>query len=59
MRGWALIYASQTRDNNVAAQRLFEEALKFSKRVSWGGHNLLRIEPLTKEGLARIEASLG
>ncbi|WP_262298015.1 adenylate/guanylate cyclase domain-containing protein [Microvirga sesbaniae] len=28
MRGWALIYASQTRDNNVAAQRLFEEALK-------------------------------
>lgn len=28
MRGWALIYASQTRDNNVAARRLFEEALK-------------------------------
>ncbi|WP_162815851.1 adenylate/guanylate cyclase domain-containing protein [Microvirga aerophila] len=28
MRGWALIYASQTQDNNVAARRLFEEALK-------------------------------
>lgn len=28
MRGWALIYASQTRDNNAAARRLFEEALK-------------------------------
>jgi TolB-like protein/Flp pilus assembly protein TadD len=27
MRGWALIYASQTRDNNVAARRLFEEAV--------------------------------
>jgi TolB-like protein/tetratricopeptide (TPR) repeat protein len=27
MRGWALIYASQTRDNNAAARRLFEEAL--------------------------------
>jgi TolB-like protein/class 3 adenylate cyclase/cytochrome c-type biogenesis protein CcmH/NrfG len=28
MRGWALIYASQTRDNNAAARRLFEEALR-------------------------------
>lgn len=27
MRGWALIYASQTKDNNVAARRLFEQAL--------------------------------
>ncbi len=27
MRGWALIYASQTRDNNAEARRLFEEAL--------------------------------
>ncbi|WP_262270981.1 hypothetical protein [Microvirga yunnanensis] len=33
--------------------------LILSKRASCGGHNLLRIEPLTKEGLARIEASLG
>ncbi len=33
--------------------------LIFSKRVSFGGHNLLRIGPLTKEGLARIKASLG
>ena len=33
--------------------------LIFSKRVSPGGHNLLRIDPLTKEGLARIKASLG
>ena len=33
--------------------------LAFSKRVSSGGHNLLRIDPLTKEGLARIKASLG
>ncbi len=32
--------------------------LVFSKRVSSGGHNLLRIDPLTKEGLARIKASL-
>jgi hypothetical protein len=32
--------------------------LIFSKRVSPGGHNLLRIDPLTKEGLARIKASL-
>jgi TolB-like protein/class 3 adenylate cyclase/Tfp pilus assembly protein PilF len=28
MRGWALIYASQTKDNNVAARRLFEAALE-------------------------------
>jgi TolB-like protein len=27
MRGWVLTYASQTKDNNVAARRLFEEAL--------------------------------
>ena len=33
--------------------------LIYSKRVSCGGHNLLRIDPLTKEGLARIKASLG
>jgi hypothetical protein len=33
--------------------------LIFSKRVSFGGHNLLRIDPLTKEGLARIKTSLG
>jgi hypothetical protein len=33
--------------------------LIFSKRVSSRGHNLLRIDPLTKEGLARIKASLG
>jgi hypothetical protein len=32
--------------------------LIFSKRVSSGGHNLLRIDPLTKEGLAQIKASL-
>jgi hypothetical protein len=32
--------------------------LIFSKRVSSGGHNLLRIDPLTKGGLARIKASL-
>jgi hypothetical protein len=32
--------------------------LIFSKRVSSGGYNLLRIDPLTKEGLARIKASL-
>ncbi|MEZ0172241.1 hypothetical protein [Microvirga sp. TS319] len=32
--------------------------LVFSKRVSSGGHKLLRIDPLTKEGLARIKASL-
>ncbi|GEO19096.1 adenylate/guanylate cyclase domain-containing protein [Microvirga aerophila] len=33
MRGWALIYASQTRDNNAAARRLFEEALKVDPHV--------------------------
>jgi hypothetical protein len=33
--------------------------LIFSKRVSAGGHNLLRIDPLTKEGLARIKWSAG
>ena len=33
--------------------------LLFSKRASPGGHNLLRIDPLTKEGLAQIKASLG
>ena len=32
--------------------------LIFSKRVSSGGYNLLRIDPLTNEGLARIKASL-
>ena len=32
--------------------------LVFSKRISPGGYNLLRIDPLTKEGLARIKASL-
>jgi hypothetical protein len=32
--------------------------LVFSKRVSSGGHNLLRIDPLTSEGLGRIKASL-
>ncbi len=32
--------------------------LVFSKRVSSGGHNLLRIDSLTKEGLAQIKASL-
>lgn len=32
--------------------------LIFSKRISSGGHYLLRIDPLTKEGLARIKASL-
>jgi hypothetical protein len=32
--------------------------LVFSRRVSSGGHNLLRIDPLTKEGLAQIKASL-
>ena len=33
--------------------------LIFSKRVSPGGHNLLRIDPMTKEGLVRIKTSLG
>jgi hypothetical protein len=32
--------------------------LIFSKRVSSGGYNLLRVDPLTKEGLAQIKASL-
>jgi hypothetical protein len=32
--------------------------LIFSKRVSSGGHNLLKIDPLTKEGLGRIKTSL-
>ena len=32
--------------------------LVFSKRVSSRGHNLLRIDPLTSEGLGRIKASL-
>jgi hypothetical protein len=32
--------------------------LVFSKRISSGGHNLLRIDPLTSEGLGRIKASL-
>ncbi len=32
--------------------------LIFSKRVSSRGYNILRIDPLTKEGLARIKASL-
>lgn len=32
--------------------------LIFSKRVSSGGHNILRIDPLSKEGLAQIKASL-
>lgn len=33
MRGWVLIYASQTKDNNVAARRLFEEALKVDPKA--------------------------
>jgi hypothetical protein len=32
--------------------------LLFSKRVSFGGHKILRIDPLTKDGLKRIKASL-
>jgi hypothetical protein len=32
--------------------------LVFSKRSSPGGYNILRIDPLTKEGLSRIKASL-
>jgi hypothetical protein len=32
--------------------------LIFSKRTSSGGHKLLRVDPLTKEGLSRIRASL-
>lgn len=31
--------------------------LVFSKRVSPGGYNLLRIDPLTNEGLGRIKAA--
>jgi hypothetical protein len=34
------------------------ERLVFSKRVSSGGHKLLRIDPLMIEGLARIKASI-
>ena len=33
--------------------------LVFSKRISPSGHNLLRIDPLNKDGLAQIKASLG
>jgi hypothetical protein len=32
--------------------------LAFSLRTSSGGHHLLRIDPLEKEGLGRIKASL-
>jgi hypothetical protein len=32
--------------------------LAFSKRLSSGGHKLLRIDPLTSEELRRIKASL-
>jgi hypothetical protein len=32
--------------------------LLFSKRMSAGGHNILRIDPVTRDGLARIKASL-
>ncbi len=32
--------------------------LVFSRRASSEGHNLLRIDPLTSEGLGRIKASL-
>ena len=32
--------------------------LVFSKRLSPGGHDLLRLDPLTSDGLARIKASL-
>ena len=39
-------------------QRAGYVRLIFSKRSSPGGYNLLRIEPLTKEGLGRIKASL-
>lgn len=35
------------------------ERLVFSKRVSPGGHALLRIEPVTAESLVRIKASVG
>jgi adenylate cyclase len=33
MRGWALIYASQTKDNNAAARRLFEESLRLDPQA--------------------------
>jgi hypothetical protein len=32
--------------------------LLFAKRMSAGGHNILRIDPVTRDGLARIKASL-
>jgi hypothetical protein len=32
--------------------------LLFSKRMSAGGHKILRIDPVTRDGLARIKASL-
>jgi hypothetical protein len=32
--------------------------LLFSKRVSPGGHNILRVEPTTKQGLSRIKSSV-
>ncbi len=32
--------------------------LVFSKRTSAGGHNILRVDPLTTEGLSRIKMSL-
>jgi hypothetical protein len=32
--------------------------LIFSKRVSSGGHKLLRIDPLTNEGLGQIKAAV-
>ena len=35
------------------------ERLVFAKRVSAGGYNLLRIDPLSAGGLARIRGSLG
>ncbi len=34
------------------------ERLAFSMRTSSGGHNLLRVDPLVKDGLGRIKASL-
>jgi TolB-like protein/class 3 adenylate cyclase/cytochrome c-type biogenesis protein CcmH/NrfG len=33
MRGWALIYASQIRDNNAAARRLFEASLRLDPQA--------------------------
>jgi TolB-like protein/class 3 adenylate cyclase/Tfp pilus assembly protein PilF len=33
MRGWALIYASQTQGNNAAAQLLFEESLRIDPQA--------------------------